>query len=455
MIVDDEIFKEYFSDDFACEGFLPISFSDYAQLKINSDKNDLTASVAACIDEVKALALTGENHDFENERFFYLKSNYYFPSVAADFSKDVSINSPDLNLSITDAKNLPKGNRAVPVNEKYAGDGGYDLEEIVYARCRVFIPSFSKSVFDWCKNLFSKKKEKMKTTFVASVGDVMVARGVQEILMDDENGLEKVFTDTLPILQKNDIAIANLEGVVPESFNNANKTYVFKFHKEVLPVLKNAGFNYLVQANNHCYDYGEQGFKDTLKAFEEYDIHSSGIGYNEEQAKKFYHASVNGMNFSIISCGAFPLEYSGFNGKRDATATETRAGILWESDDLRESIKKEKAAGNFVIVNIHGGDEYFREPTKNQRELYEKFIDCGADVVFGSHPHVLQPTEWKDDKLIIYSLGNFIFNRMENMAYYGALDTEIVRLGIVDGRIVYTEIYPAKINGTSVSLKHP
>ena len=218
-----------------------------------------------------------------------------------------------------------------------------------------------------------------------------------------------------------------------------------------MPFLKDAGFNYLMQANNHCYDYGEAGFKDTLAALDEYSVPTSGAGLNEEEAAKFYNTEIKGQKVAVISCGAFPVEQSGFNGKTTATATKTRAGILWEGETLLKSIAEQKAKGNFVVVNVHGGEEYRFTPTKRQRALYESFCDSGADVVLGSHPHVLQPTEWYKNGLIVYSLGNFLFNGMTEM--YGATDSEIARLGIYDGKIVYVELYPVKLGTSGVALK--
>ena len=102
-------------------------------------------------------------------------------------------------------------------------------------------------------------------------------------------------------------------------------------------------------------------------------------------------------------------------------------------------------------MNIHGGSEYVTKPTKSQRTLYEKVCDAGADVVFGSHPHVLQPIEWYGNSLIVWSLGNFVFPGMDEMP--GATDTMIVRLGFVDGRLLYYEKFPAYIDNTAVRLK--
>ena len=454
-VIEDSIFDAYFKDINSPENFSLISFSDYARLENNKKKSGPFASVIAFVSKKDSINLEPSVDEGELIKSYPLESKNFFPSIPADFNDGTSIDSATLSITVSDLKNLPEKNRALPIDGKYAGDENYALEKKSYAVCSVLIPEYSSEAFEFFDAFFAdKSKPDSKTTFVSSVGDLMLERGVQEILMYEKDGLETVFGDTLPILRNNDITIGNLEGVVTESNRQAHKTYVFKFHKAVLAELKKAGFNYLMQTNNHCYDYGEEGFKDTLAALAEYEIPTSGIGYNDEEAKKFYHTTINGINFAIISCGAYPVERSGFNGQKTASAKPDRAGILWQDEELIENIRKEKEAGNFVIVNVHGGEEYVKKPTKSQRELYERFIDSGADLVLGSHPHVIQPTEWYNGKLIVYSLGNFIFNKMGNMAAYGALDTEIVRIGIIDGKITYAEIYPAKINGPTVNLKN-
>ena len=286
--------------------------------------------------------------------------------------------------------------------------------------------------------------------FVAAVGDIILSRGVQDAMFY-ANSPEPVFTDTIPILKNNDFTIGNLEGAVTARTENAQKTYTFKFNKKALPYLKQVGFDYLMLTNNHCYDYGEPGFKDTLSAVAAAGFATSGAGLNKDEAAQFYRTEINGHAVSVLSFGAYPVEQSGFNGKTMAAATEERAGILWESDDVIDMIREEKKTGALIIVNIHGGSEYVRKPTASQRKLYEKVCDAGADVVFGSHPHVLQPIEWYGDSLIFWSLGNFVFPGMEEMP--GATDTMIVRIGFVDGRLLYYEKFPAYIDNTAVRLK--
>ncbi len=396
-----------------------------------------------------------------NEICYPLSENFLLPCVPSDFSeKGVTVLSPELELSFCQGLDIPEGWRALPVEGAYASEDDYGLTLTKSAVVTIFVQNekMQAALEDWCERhfLFTGYQELLGSTesegpmFIASVGDIMVARGAQEMMMGSDDGLEKVFGTTLPLLQNSDFTIGNLEGVVTESWSNATKTYTFKFKKQVLSYLLQAGFDYLMQTNNHCYDYGESGFKDTLKAFAEYGVPSSGIGYNAEEAKKFYHTSIKGVPLSVISCGAFPVEQSGFDGKKTATATEDRAGILWKSDELLDAVKKEKDAGYFVIVNVHGGEEYRFVPSKSQREFYEALCSSGADIVFGSHPHVLQPTEWYGDSLIVYSMGNFVFNGMEEM--YGATDSELVRVGLLGNKIAYVEQYPAKLSGATVTL---
>ena len=124
---------------------------------------------------------------------------------------------------------------------------------------------------------------------------------------------------------------------------------------------------------------------------------------------------------------------------------------MWQSDEIFQLVQQEKKEGRFVIVNVHGGQEYEFKPSTAQKTFYQGLCNAGADIVFGSHPHVLQPVEWQNNSIIAYSLGNFVFPGMDEMP--GGTDSMILRLGIYNGRILYKEIYNAKLQGTSVKLK--
>lgn len=415
-----------------------------------------TARISALIETERHFAFQPFEIEEDAEKKAYLiEAKDWFPVIADNLertSADLQTVPPDLDVRFSTLDGIKSGERALTVGGSYAGDENYQLRENVYAVCHFFDNAKAAEIDAWCARVFSLKESAQKPVFVAAVGDIMVGRGVQEILLNEPDGLEQIFGSTLPVLQKNDILIGNLEGAVTDSNANAIKTYTFKFNKKVLEPLKKCGFNYFMLTNNHCYDFGEQGFTDTLDALKEFGIATSGAGRNLEEAEKFYHTEINGQKFSIISCGAYPVENSGFNGKKQAAATESKAGILWQSDKLIEAVKAEKNAGYCVIVNVHGGEEYHFKPNESQKSFYERLCAAGASAVFGSHPHVLQTSVWNGGSLIVYSLGNFVFNGMEDMN--GAEESEIVRLGIIGGKIVYCEHYPAKLDKTKVFLKN-
>jgi len=441
------------------------SVQDFTEKKSNDDfiilsSNDTNRSVAAVVTVISDFNLENSQKSISSNQLVYSladRTELYVPVIESDFSKpkekQKTVTDPELDVQICQIDKIPSGSRALPVNKIYADDENYSLQKNFFAVVTVCDERQKEKVKAMFDSFFENREDnKLKISFVSGVGDLMVSRGVQEILYGEKNGPEAVFTDTLPVLKNNDITIGNLEGPVTEHDVKWEKTFTFKFHKEVLKPLKEAGFNYFMFTNNHCYDYGEKGFKDTLAAFEEFDCPTSGVGLNLDEAKKFYHTTVNGQEFSIISIGAFPVESTGFNGLTMASATDTRAGLLWKNDEILSDIKAEKDAGRIVIVNVHGGWEYVLSPAAEQREYYEKLIDSGASVVFGSHPHVIQPTEWYGNGLIVYSLGNFVFNGMAYMP--NATDTEIVRLGFFKDKIVYAEQYPCVIDGTCVRRKY-
>ncbi|HZK19989.1 MAG TPA: CapA family protein [Treponemataceae bacterium] len=286
-------------------------------------------------------------------------------------------------------------------------------------------------------------------TYISAVGDMILSRGVDYSMIYAKSP-KPVFTTTLDVLTTNDITIGNLECVVTNRTENAEKTYTFKGSKKALPYLKEAGFNYLMVTNNHSYDYGEDGFKDTLKALEKHGIHTSGAGTTLKKAQEFYRTVCNDLTIAILSCGAFPIEKSGFDGKKTATATDDRAGILWEGKDFLNLVAQEKQNDSYIIINVHGGEEYTSLPSEKQKKLYKQLCDHGADIVFGSHPHVVQPVELYNKSLIAYSLGNFVFPGMDEM--HGAEDSIIIRVGIANSRILYYEKYPCILDQTTVRL---
>ena len=288
---------------------------------------------------------------------------------------------------------------------------------------------------------------------IALVGDIMPGRGTDSILLS-EGGIKKVFGSTLELLREHHYAAGNLETVVTTGGVPFPKSYTFRVYPAVLGKLKEAGFHYFSITNNHCWDFYEEGFLDTLKYLDIENIGYSGAGETLADAKASWTTGMekNG-ELKILSIGAYPKEQNGFSGVKEAKADSEKPGILWADEDGFQAITTiadNKKPGDFLLVMVHGGHEWRNKPGPEERDTYRRFIDLGADAVIGSHPHVLQGAEVYRGKLIAYSLGNFIFPGMDETKY--GEESLILSLGIWGGEILYCDFFPVRIEGRTIDL---
>ncbi len=244
-----------------------------------------------------------------------------------------------------------------------------------------------------------------KVSMVA-VGDIMLGRNVETLR--EKNGNNYPFRGAAQFLWNSDFVLGNLEGPIPGAAKHtktANGSMQFSFDDSVPPLL--AAFNVwaVALANNHMYDQGKDGYANTQKALEDHEI--TWFGNPTETSYKYTaHRSINGERFSFIGLNTVGIEFN----PKDASETIARA-------------KKEK--NSFVVVAIHWGDEYATTTSATQRSLAHALVDAGADLIIGSHPHVVQPLELYHDKPIFYSLGNFIFDQYFNKEVESGLSVKI------------------------------
>jgi len=290
--------------------------------------------------------------------------------------------------------------------------------------------------------------------WIGGVGDMMLQRGVQELLIHKGiAGMHTVFQDTLPVLQQQDLLIGNLEGAVTRHGEPVPKSYNFRFLPQVLPWLREAGFDYLSITNNHCYDFGSRGFLDTLHYLEEYGLLTSGAGRTPQEAYTPVEISIKGTDITVLSAAAYPQEKNGFDGRSQAQVTDSRPGIIFSGPRVLETLRRISSPDSIDIMVAHGGEEWHSSPSEEQQQFYRAGIDAGADIVFAHHPHVLQGMEAYKGGLIAYSLGNFIFPGMYEMLH--AEESMILSAGFYDGQLLYLQPYPVDINHRFISLAPP
>lgn len=216
---------------------------------------------------------------------------------------------------------------------------------------------------------------------------------------DEANGHDYFFKNVKSILEEDDVTFANLEGTFTTSNDRQDKQYAFKGDPDYTEILTDGSVEVVTLANNHSGDYGEQGLADTETALEE-----AGIDYciGDTITVK----EVNGVKIAFI--GIF-VNY----GTNDS------------ENQLRSDIENAKKQGaELIITAFHWGSEKATQPDETQQSLAHIAIDCGADLVVGHHPHVLQGIEKYNGKYIAYSLGNFCFGGNSNPS---DMDTMIFR----------------------------
>ena len=185
------------------------------------------------------------------------------------------------------------------------------------------------------------------------------------------------------------------------------KAYTFRANPERVAVLAQMGVDVVSLANNHVYDYGEEALLDTLDTLAEADISYFGAGTNLEEAMKPIYKEVDGKTIAFV--GASRAE----KNKMTPQAGEDSPGILrcYDTELFLQVIKEADANADFVLAYVHWGTEYSHELEDVQLQTGKEYLDAGADVIIGAHSHCLQGMEYYDGKPIIYSLGNYWFNK--------------------------------------------
>lgn len=242
-------------------------------------------------------------------------------------------------------------------------------------------------------------------TSLVFVGDIMLDRGVeQNILRYGGKDYNFPFAD-LSKIQRADILFGNLEGPVSDQGRDIGNLYSFRMSPEAVPALAKQGFDVLSVANNHAGDWTRPAFADTFLKFQNSGISLTGGGLSKNEATEPKIIVRNGVKFGYLG-----FSDVGPNGLR---AGSTEAGILIAADpDTSNIIKQASEKCDVLVVSFHFGNEYESKSNWRQRELAHMAIDNGARIVVGHHPHVPQETESYRGGVIMYSLGNFIFDQI-------------------------------------------
>ena len=239
---------------------------------------------------------------------------------------------------------------------------------------------------------------------------------------------EFISQEVLSFLHNADYVVANVEGpIVDQDINKTTEGVAQLLHTmnpKATKVLKDMHANVWNLCNNHMMDAGQMGVECTLKEAEDFGAATIGAGMNIGQAMKPLIINKSG------GIGIFSVGYR----RGCKPADEKKAGcLLWNEMELIQSVIDEiKKTCRWCIIVAHGGEEFTALPTPYTRDRYLKYLDMGADIIVGHHPHVPMNYETFDNKAIFYSLGNFIFDTDYQRAQFNTEFGLLVRLNITE-----------------------
>lgn len=254
----------------------------------------------------------------------------------------------------------------------------------------------------------TETKPAVKTITVTASGDMLYHTPVYLSAYDGKRyDFDNDFEQVKPLIASADLALGDFEGTI-----NPNKPLggfpLFNAPIDAVASIKDAGFDVIDLAHNHILDTGIEGIKTTADAFHDQGLATIGVTVDNSG---ILVKEVNGIKVALLAYAY------GFNGLEESLTQAEYDTYLKDLslDKVEAEIKEAESLADITIVMPQSGVEYSLEPTEEQQTVYRKMIDFGADIIFGGHPHVAEPTEIieKDGekKFIIYSMGNLLSNQ--------------------------------------------
>ncbi len=287
-----------------------------------------------------------------------------------------------------------------------------------------------------------------RTLFVFG-GDAMIGRRFYDpfdgepVLVTPENRLEDsqaLLREMKPYLERADYASINLETPIFDTppGPSAPKFVTFFSAPETLEALEWAGTDYVALGNNHIYDFLEPGLDVTLAHLSTSELDFSGAGKTEREALAAHRERLAGTDYDLLSYVGWPA------GPPTQSAEDDKGGAaLGTEENLVATSRQSIATGGVPVLQYHGGLEYVEEPTLSVETRVKHAIDAGAALVVAHHPHVTQGLELYQDKLIAWSLGNFLFDQY----FYSAQSAALLYVWMDGDQFYHGETVPIYIKG--------
>ncbi|KOP82396.1 CapA family protein [Cytobacillus solani] len=269
---------------------------------------------------------------------------------------------------------------------------------------------------------FVEAKTYSETITLGAIGDILIHDWVYNDAKTSAGyDFTPMFQHIKQTLQQPDLLLANQETILGGNEIGISSYPLFNSPQEIGDALKDAGVDIVSTANNHSLDKGEKGLVTSLHYLDTISLPHVGTNRNASEKQQLKILNSKGIQVAYLS-----YTY-GTNGIPVPNGKEFLVNLI-DRKAMKEEITRAKKEADIIVMSIHWGNEYQRFPNVEQKELAQFLADEGIDIVFGHHPHVLQPMEWRTgadghQTLVVYSLGNFISGQNNNYKDIGGMAT--------------------------------
>lgn len=255
-----------------------------------------------------------------------------------------------------------------------------------------------------------KKMLDKNTVEFIMVGDILLHDKVEESgrQRDGSYNFDHLFKYTADRIQEADIALVNQEVILGGEELGISGYPTFNGPFEVGDALAKAGFDIVLHATNHAMDRGTEGIENCINFWETShpELAYLGIHSSEESQNDIYIREVNGIKIAFLN---YTFSTNGIEVPKD----QTYLVDMLEEDKVIADLEAAETQADFTIVLPHWGSEYEHGTTEEQAYWSKIFLEYGADLCIGTHPHVIEPIRWEEDEegnkmLVYYSIGNYV-----------------------------------------------
>ena len=250
------------------------------------------------------------------------------------------------------------------------------------------------------------------------VGDVLIHGTVYNDakIGNNQYDFKPMLSNVKPLVKEHDLALYNQETTIGGKAMGLSTYPMFNSPEEIGLDMVDTGFNLVALANNHTLDRGEKAVLNSLDFWKEQPVMTAGSYKSFEDREKLKIGEEKNIKYGLLAYTTLT------NGLNPPKGKEHYVNI-YGPEQAKIDIEALRPEVDVLMVSMHWGSEYTHTPSTQQREIANHLASLGVDIIIGTHPHVVQPVEYIDNTIVIYSLGNFISSQIGEPRLVGGIVT--------------------------------